>query len=217
MIADADPELANNRLFCMDKKMSVFAIATSLFFILNSLGNIPFFVGVLGSYSVKRQRKIILRESLIALLILLLFNFFGDNFLRMLGINQAVVGIAGGTLLFLISLSMIFPNKKPQKLPQREPFIFPLAIPIIAGPGALTTVMIYSQELHHPYLISAAILMAWLPSTLILIASSNIKIFLGQKGLLACEKLGGMLICLIAVQMFTSGVIKTIQQAAISL
>jgi len=192
--------------------MTIFAVAASLFFILNSLGNIPFFVGILADYPVRKQRKIIFRETLIALAILLLFDFFGDNFLELLGIDNGVIGIAGGTLLFIIALGMIFPNKKPPKLPQREPFIFPLAIPVIAGPGALTTVMIYSQDTQNPYMVAGAILLAWIPSSLILLASSNIKLFLGQKGLLACERLGGMLISLIAVQMFTSGIIKIIQE-----
>jgi multiple antibiotic resistance protein len=191
--------------------MSIFAIATSLFFILNSLGNIPFFVGMLGKYPVKRQRRIILRELAIALLILLLFNFFGENILHLLGISHAVIGIAGGTLLFLISLSMIFPPQGNHTHDDREPFIFPLAIPVLAGPGSITTVMIYSQQVQNELLMLGAILMAWIPSTIILLASSNIKLFLGQKGLIACERLGGMLISLIAVQMLTSGIIKLIQ------
>ncbi len=192
--------------------MSIIALTTSLFFILNSIGNIPFFVGMLGKYPVKRQRRIILRELLIALVILMFFNFFGDDLLNVLGISPAIIGIAGGTLLFLISLSMIFPRPSQLGLPQREPFIFPLAIPVVAGPGSITAVMIYSQQTQNPMLLVGAILMAWVPSAIILLASSNIKLFLGQKGLLACEKLGGMLICLISVQMFTRGIIILIQE-----
>jgi multiple antibiotic resistance protein len=195
--------------------MGLFSIAVSLFFILNSLGTIPLFVAILGDYPVKQQRRIILRELLIALMILLLFNFFGEEALDLLGISQAVIGIAGGTLLFLISLSMIFPKDNHTKIPQREPFIFPLAIPLVAGPGAITAVMIYAQQYHAPYLLMSAIVLAWIPTTIILMASSNIKLFLGQKGLLACERLGGMLICLISVQMFTSGIIRLIQDTFI--
>jgi multiple antibiotic resistance protein len=191
--------------------MGLFSIAVSLFFILNSLGSIPLFVAILGEYPVKKQRRIILRELLIALLILLIFNFFGEEVLDLLGISSAVIGIAGGILLFLISLSMIFPKDHISKVPQREPFIFPLAIPIVAGPGAITAVMIYAQQNQTPYLMMTAILLAWIPTAIILMASSNIKLFLGQKGLIACERLGGMLICLIAIQMFTSGVIRLIQ------
>lgn len=191
--------------------MSMISAATSLFFVLNALGNVPFFVGILSSYPPKRQRRIIAREMLIALLILLLFNFFGDEILGVLGIDQCVMGIAGGTLLFLISLTMIFPKPKTLKVPPREPFIFPLALPAVAGPGAITTVMIYAQQAANGFWMVVPILLAWGCSAIVLLASSNIKHFLGQKGLTACERLGGMVISLIAVQMFTQGVVQMIQ------
>jgi multiple antibiotic resistance protein len=191
--------------------MSLISAATSLFFVLNSLGNVPFFVGVLSEYPVKRQRKIILREMLIALFILLVFNFFGEEILGVLGIDRCVMGIAGGTLLFLISLSMIFPKPKMAKVPKREPFIFPLALPAVAGPGAITAVMIYSQQVATPLWMVIPIFIAWGCTALVLLASSNIKLFLGQKGLLACERLGGMIISLIAVQMLTQGIIELVR------
>lgn len=187
-------------------------MAVALFFILNSLGNIPIFVGMLGEFNLKRQRRIILRELLIALFILILFNFFGKEFLRMLGISHGTIGIAGGTLLFLISLTMIFPKDNGAHIPRKEPFIFPLAMPVVAGPGAITAVMIYSQQSGSRLAVTAAIFLAWFFSSLILLASSNIKLFLGQKGLLACERLGGMLISLISVQMFTQGLISVIRE-----
>jgi multiple antibiotic resistance protein len=196
--------------------MSVFALTLSLFLVLNALGNIPLFVGLLTKFNVKRQRRIITRELLIALVVLLLFNFFGDTVLQLLGISQPIIGIAGGTLLFIIALGMIFPrqqDKRAEALNREEPYIVPLAMPIVAGPGAIATVMVYTEQLHDPWLMTGVILMAWVPTYLILLASSNIKYFLGQKGLLACQKLGGMLICLIAVQMFTSGVMVLLQEA----
>lgn len=196
--------------------MSVISVATSLFFVLNSLGVIPFFVGILSGYPVKRQRKIIIREMLIALGILVCFNFFGNQILHILGIDHCVVGIAGGTLLFLIALSMIFPKKNHLKVPDREPFIFPLAIPAVAGPGAITAVMIYSQQTQNAAWMLLPIGLAWICSTLILLASSNIKTFLGQKGLIACERLGGMVISLIAVQMFTTGIMGLLEKNGLS-
>ena len=193
--------------------MSFISVATSLFFVLNPLGNVPFFVGILGHYPVKRQRKIIIREMIFALFILLLFNFFGDEILGVLGIDRCVMGIAGGTLLFLISLAMIFPKTKTLKAPEREPFIFPLAIPVVAGPGAITAVMIYSQQASNSLWMILPIAIAWVCSAIVLLASSNIKLFLGQKGLMACERLGGMIICLIAVKMFTQGLVELIQNS----
>jgi multiple antibiotic resistance protein len=191
--------------------MSFVSVATSIFFVLNSLGNVPFFVGILNGYSAKRQRKIIAREMLIALFILLLFNFFGEEILGLLGIDRWVMGIAGGTLLFLISLTMIFPKPKTLKVPQREPFIFPLALPAVAGPGAITAVMIYSQQAPNALWMILPIFLAWACTAIVLLASSNIKFFLGQKGLAACERLGGMVISLIAVQMLTQGVVELIR------
>ena len=196
--------------------MSIVAVVFSLFLVLNSVGGIPMFVSLLSKYDVKKQRRIISRELLIGLVILLLFNFFGDNILEMMGISQPIIGIAGGTLLFIIALGLIFPrqNDKKQELSTRqEPYIVPLAVPLVAGPGSIATVMVYAEQLQNPWLMTSIILMAWIPSYLILMASSNIKYFLGTKGLIACQRLGGMLICLIAVKMFTSGIMVLLQQA----
>ncbi len=194
--------------------MSIFAMTVSLFFVLNSLGNIPLFVGLLGKYDVKKQRRIIFRELLIALGILLLFNFFGDDAMRMLGISQPVIGVAGGTLLFIIALGMIFPRSADSpELKKSEPMIVPLATPLVAGPGAIATVMVFSEQLQNVWMASSVILLAWIPTFMILMLSVNIKYLLGQKGLIACQKLGGMLISLIAVQMICSGVTEVLRAA----
>ncbi len=193
---------------------SISAMTISFFFVLNSLGNIPVFVGLLGKYDAKKQRRIIFRELLIALGILLLFNFFGDNVLKTIGISQPVLGVAGGTLLFIIALGMIFPRAHDDLEAQRsEPVIVPLATPSVAGPGAIATVMVYSEQLHSVWLTSSIILFAWIPTFIILMLSSNIKYVLGEKGLIACQKLGGMLISLIAVQMICTGLTHLLQAA----
>jgi multiple antibiotic resistance protein len=194
--------------------MPIFAMTFSLFFVLNALGNIPLFVGLLTKFDVKRQRHIILRELLIALFILFLFNFFGDDVLKLLGISQPVLGVAGGTLLFIIALGLIFPRPVDNHDSKRaEPLIVPLATPIVAGPGAITTVMVYAEQLHNVWIMSMIILLAWIPTIIILLLSSNIKYFLGKKGLNACQRLGGMLISLIAVQMICTGVTHVLQDA----
>ena len=194
--------------------MSFFAKTLSLFFVFNSLGGIPLFVGLLSKFDVKKQRKIIIRELLIALFILLLFNFFGDDVLKMLGISQPVIGVAGGTLLFIIALGMIFPRPADnQEVERSEPYIVPLATPIVAGPGAIATVMVYSEQVQNVWLTTSIILIAWFLTFIILLLSSNIKYFLGKKGLMACQRLGGMLISLIAVQMICSGLTVVLQDA----
>lgn len=194
--------------------MSIFGLSLSLFLVLNALGNIPVFIGLLSKYAEKRQRKIIIRELLIALFILILFNFFGDELLRWIGISQETVGIAGGTLLLLIALGMIFPHSSEHPEAHiHEPLIVPLATPIVAGPGAISTVMVYSEHVSNPWLMLVIILIAWFPTFLILLASSHIKHFLGKRGLVACQKLGGMLISLIAVQMICTGAINLLKHA----
>ena len=195
--------------------MSIFALALSLFFVLNALGNVPIFVGLLSKYDARKQRRIIIRELSIALLILLLFNFFGDEILTMLGISQTTIGIAGGTLLFIIALGMIFPHNGDRSESARsEPMIVPLAIPLVAGPGSISTVMVYADHVGNtPWLMTLIILIAWIPSLIILLASSHIKQVLGKRGLLACQKLGGMIVSLIAVQMICSGTMSLLKEA----
>src|SRR5579862_7014403 len=124
---------------------SFLTIAAAIFFVLNATGQIPLFLAMLGRFDQKRQLKIIIREMVVALLILLLFTFFGDGILRVLGITRPIIAIAGGVLLFLISLTMIFPKTVAdgaEKAVLTEPMIIPLAIPVITGPGAITTVML---------------------------------------------------------------------------
>lgn len=189
-------------------------IAAAIFFVLNATGQIPLFLAMLAQFDHARQMKIIVRELFIALLILLLFTFCGDSVLVVLGISQPIIAVAGGILLFLISLSMIFPKESKdgtEKL-KHEPMIIPLAIPVITGPGAITTVMMYAHETGNSILVASAAFAAWVPSLIILLAGSFIKRILGEKGLIAVERLGGMLVCLIGIQMFTSGTFRLISE-----
>jgi len=192
---------------------SFLTIAAAIFFVLNATGQIPLFLALLAQYDQKRQMRIIVRELTIALLILLVFTFFGDWVLRVLGISRPIIGMAGGILLFIISLGMIFPQsgKEVEKL-KHEPMIIPLAIPVITGPGAITTVMLYAHETGSAWLVAGAAFCAWVPSLLIILAGSLIKKILGEKGLVAVERLGGMLVCLIGIQMFTSGTLLLVKE-----
>jgi multiple antibiotic resistance protein len=188
-----------------------FTIAAAIFFVINATGQIPLFLAMLARFDQKRQMFIILRELTVALAILLLFTFFGDGILRVLGITRPIIAIAGGVLLFLISLTMIFPKTVADNGEKGghhgEPMIIPLAIPVITGPGAITTVMLYAHETGSAFLVAGAAIVAWVPSVIILLAGSYIKQVLGEKGLIAVERLGGMLVCLIGVQMLTSGIL----------
>ena len=189
----------------------IFSRIVSLFFVLNIIGNIPTFIGILSKFDLKHQRKIMIRESIIALIILLLFNYFGNVILKVLGITRPIIGIAGGALLFLIAITMIFPNQSTSNNIEHEPIIVPLAIPVIAGPGSITTVMVFSTQINNHFLMTLIIIAAMIPSIILLLISSNIKYFLGTKGLVAAERLGGMLISLISIQMLFSGIIDLVK------
>ena len=193
---------------------SFLTIAAAIFFVLNATGQIPLFLAILAPFEHKRQVKIIVRELVIALVILLLFTFFGDWILKVLGISRPIIGIAGGILLFIISLGMIFPKPRsnlPEERLAQEPMVIPLAIPVITGPGAITTVMLYAHETANAFLVAGATFCAWVPSLLILLAGSFIKRMLGDKGMIAVERLGGMLVCLIGIQMCTSGALLLVK------
>ncbi len=190
---------------------SFFSIAFSLFLVMNAMGNVPLYVGLLNKIPVRKQRKIILRELLIALAVLLIFTFFGDELLRLLGISQAVIGIGGGILLFLIAISMIFPKPDTVQSRREEPFIVPLAMPLVAGPGSISAVMVYSEHAQNLMLVAGALVAAWIPATLILMLAPNIRDWLGEKGLTACARFGGMILTLISVQMLTQGIIRLVQ------
>ncbi len=191
--------------------MSLFAIAFSLFLLMDSIGNIPLFLVLLKNVEAKRQRKIIVRELFIALFVIILFVFLGENLLNFLQISDSAVEIAGGVILFLICLKMIFPPDEDVISPphKEEPFVVPLAIPLVAGPAVLAAVIIHSKQ--SGYLkIFGAILIAWLASLAILFCSSYLNRVLGWRGLAAMERLMGLILILISVQMLLSGIQKFI-------
>jgi multiple antibiotic resistance protein len=173
------------------------------------LGNVPVFLSVLSHVEPKRRYWVILRESLFAFLILCAFLFFGDDILEGFGISQPALSISGGIILFLIALKMIFPPEETQRISEKqmlEPFIVPLAIPLIAGPSAIATVMLFTTQvqnkLNETFL---SLLIASVVSTIILLLASKLRRLLGQKGLIAIERLMGMILTTIAVQMFLNG------------
>lgn len=195
----------------------VFSIALTLFLLMDPIGNVPIFVSVLKNIPARRHWRIILRELCIALGVILLFQFIGDALLQFLHVSTPTLLIAGGLILFLIALKMIFPSPYDaamDRVENKEPFIVPLAIPLVAGPAVLAAVMLYAgQEEHfHPGAISLAILLAWIASTFILISAPLWKRMLGSKGLIACERLMGLILILLSVQMFLEGMAQFLLQ-----
>lgn len=189
--------------------MSLLSIAFSLFLLMDPIGNIPFYISFLKGVDPKRQRVVIFREMIIALFIIIVFNFIGDALMGFLHVTNDTIQIAGGIILFLICLKMIFPSHHDSNdaLPhEAEPFIVPLAVPLVAGPSVLSAVMIYTKQEENNWIMVGAIMLAWCASLVILMSSSFLKNVLGWRGIMALERLMGLILTLIAVQMFLSGV-----------
>ncbi|MEC7471256.1 MAG: MarC family protein, partial [Pseudomonadota bacterium] len=153
---------------------------------------------------------ILIRELLFALVILYVFLFSGQAVLDFLNVKQETVSIAGGIILFLIALKMIFPVKGASPIglaAGEEPYIVPLAIPLIAGPSTLAALILLSNQ--SPDRMgdwALALGTAWIISAAILLFSGVFHRILGERGLAAMERLMGMILVMIAIQMFLNGV-----------
>ena len=187
----------------------IISAAVVLFFVMDPLGNIPIFLSLLKDIEPKRRWKIISRELLIALVILLIFLFFGQQLLNLLQLESESVNIAGGIILFIIGIRMVFPSRGGVMGDQLEgePFIVPLAIPLIAGPSALATLMLLvnsdpSNMINWLYVL----LIAWILTAVILLSAPIFYKILRKRGLAAIERLMGMILIMIAVQMFVTGI-----------
>ena len=180
-----------------------------LFLVMDPAGNVPVFLSTLAPVSPERRRLVIVRELLIALSVLVLFLFAGPTVLQALGISEQALSIAGGIILFLIALRMIFPGQGGATGDEieGEPFIVPLAIPLLAGPSAMASVMLVmsTDPARWPTWL-AALLLAWTASAIILLLANRLSRIFGQRGLIAIERLMGMILTAVAVEMFMRGV-----------
>ena len=188
--------------------MELFSTTLTFFLLMDSIGNIPLYISFLNKLPPRRQFVVIVREMLIALVIILLFYALGDYLLDFLNVRAYTVQIAGGVILFLISLKMIFPSKKDESNPQvdEEPFIVPLAVPLIAGPAILAAVMIFTHQAGSRAIVISSIFIAWVISLLILLTSPFLERILGKKGISACEKLMGLILTLLGIEMLLEGI-----------
>jgi len=193
----------------MGAEFSIIGTAVLLMFILDPFGNVPLLLAILKDVDKKRKKFIIIRESIFGLIILLIFFFFGEAFLNIFHLETASVTIAGGVIFFVIALKMIFPGEKGNValFGSNDPFVVPIAIPLIAGPSALATIMIMTKSYsEHFWALFVSVMLAWALSTFILYMSPVLYKILRDKGLSALEKLMGMLLLMLAVQMFVDGI-----------
>lgn len=189
--------------------MTTFSAALLLFLVMDPLGNIPLFMTTLKKVDIKRQRLVVVRELFIALFVLVGFLFLGQYLLQLLHLSETALTTAGGIILMIIAIRMIFPtrDKSLQEEIEGEPFIVPLAIPYVAGPSAMATaLLLMSREPDRWVDWLLAVLIAWFVSALIIYFSSYFARFLGEKGLIAIERLMGMLLVTVAVQMLLTGI-----------
>ena len=189
--------------------MDVLSAVITLFLVMDPVGNVPLFLSVLKAVNPARRRVVVLRELAFAYGVLILFLLLGNSILRFLGLQPEAVGIAGGIVLFLIALRMIFPiHTSAGDMPEGEPYLVPLAIPLVAGPSTLATLLLLesaSSSATGTGQLLLALTIAWALTGVILLSSTFFYRMLGERGLIAMERLMGMLLVMVAVQMLLNG------------
>lgn len=193
--------------------MTTLSAALLLFLVMDPLGNIPLFLTTLKKVDKKRQQIVVVRELIIALTVLIAFLFLGQYLLQLLHLSETALTTAGGIILMIIAIRMIFPmrDKSAQNDTEGEPFIVPLAIPAVSGPSAMaTSMLLMSREPGRWPDWLLAVLIAWTATAVILYFASYFSRFLGEKGLIAIERLMGMLLITVAVQMLLTGIAEFI-------
>ncbi|HET9031861.1 MAG TPA: YhgN family NAAT transporter [Dokdonella sp.] len=197
--------------------MSTLSAGILLFLIMDPLGNIPLFLSLLKNVVPERRRLVLIRELLIALVVLFFFLFSGKYILSALQLKAESVSIAGGIVLFLIGIRMIFPSRDGifgGDL-DTEPFIVPMAIPAVAGPSTMAAVMLLANgNPGRTVDWSIALFLAWLATSVILVSSTYLYRWLGASVLLAVERLMGMLLVALSVQMFLDGAVAYVRLAS---
>lgn len=191
--------------------MTLFSATLLLFLVIDPIGNVPFFLAALKPVAPERHARIVVRELLVALLVLVLFLFAGPLVLEAVGISEPSLSVAGGIVLFLIAIRMVFPAMRgaAEATLDAEPFIVPLAIPYVAGPSAMSALLLISSrepERRLEWLL--ALLLAWAVSSAMIYLGSRLRRFLGDRGLIALERLMGMLLVALAVEMLLDGVAR---------
>ncbi|MBT8083204.1 MAG: MarC family protein [Gammaproteobacteria bacterium] len=185
------------------------SVAVTLFFIMDPLGNVPVFNAILSGFDSAKRTRIMARELFLALLILFMFLFAGNAVLGFLGLSQSSLSIAGGILLFIISLRMIFPRttSRDEIEGAEDPFLVPLAVPMIAGPSTIAIlILLGSSQPDRMLEWSVSLLLAWVATMILLVASPYLMRVLGRRGARALERLMGMILVILATQMLLNGI-----------
>jgi multiple antibiotic resistance protein len=189
--------------------MHVLSISITLLLIMDPFGNMPVFLSVLERVPANRRRKVLVRELFLALALIVVFIFSGRYVMWFFSLKQEAVSIAGGIILFLIALRMVFPSSevRPESNPDTDPLLVPLAVPLIAGPSLLAVLLLFATaEPRRLGLLLLAALLAWFVTFIILLSSTFITRLLTKRGLMAVERLMGMILVALSVQLFLEGI-----------
>ncbi len=187
--------------------MSVWSIALAFFLVANPIGNTPAFVSLVKDFEFSKQKKILFREALFSFFIALGFLFIGEPFLQTLSIQRYAVSMCGGILLFTVAINMIFPRESDESSSRtlQEPFIVPIATPLISGGGVMTTILIYAKREQNLAKILLACVIAWTAIIAIVVSAAYLQKILGKRGLLALEQLMGMLLSMLSMELIVKG------------
>lgn len=193
--------------------MSIFKLALTYFLITNPIGNAPAILSLVKDFDFAKQKKIIMREGVIALFLALFFQFFGDLFLGSLQIQDYALTLSGGIILLITSLGMIFSSGASDDPSQekQEPFIVPIATPLLSGSGLFSYIMVTSRLEENDLKISGAIMLAWIGVLAVLYVCPYLMRRLGKCGLAALEQIMGLLIALMATELILKGGAKFIK------
>ena len=195
--------------------MDIVSATILLILVMDPFGNMPLVISVLKNVDPGARARVVLRECAIAYTVLLAFMFGGHQFMQLLRLSDTALGIAGGLILFLIALRMVFPHAEGifGETGETGTFIVPLAIPAIAGPSALATVLLLvSREPQRVFAWVAALSLATLVSALVMISAQAISRWIGKRGMIAMERLMGLVLTAIAVEMLLAGIERFVVQ-----
>lgn len=186
--------------------MTLFSLSLILFLIIDPLGSVTTFKNQLSVVPEKRRDLVAARELFTALCLMLLFNMIGESMFFILDVSETTVRLGSGVILFIAALRILYPKgQKNDAPPTSEPKLVPLVIPSVASPALLATIMLFAHLIPSTPTMLLAIFLAWLPSAIILFRPNLILSILGKAGLMACEKLMGMILVLLAIQRFMDG------------
>ena len=195
--------------------MDIVSATILLVLVMDPFGNMPLVISVLKNVDPSARTRVVLRECAIAYTVLLAFMFGGNKFMQLLRLSDTALGIAGGLILFLIALRMVFPHAEGifGESGETGTFIVPLAIPAIAGPSALATVLLLvSREPQRIFAWVGALSLAMLASALVMVSAQRVSGWIGKRGIIAMERLMGMVLTAIAVEMLLAGIERFIVQ-----